>query len=612
MGAPLAIIGLFLVLFCVYFVYAMARYKNAGNGSQQEGEEDQASLQALQHTNKTLAARESKTTDNDPSKAFTKNTPAKARIEWFWALTVRSITVFLLAAYLPIILKAFQVFNCTKFPDGTYTLDADAAYKCYEGWWYDVEPWGYVCVILYGLGIPLWFIYGITRTHPPFEWTKWWGPLYYPRVVKSKHRLAAAAASSAAIASGDKNKVGVEKAAAPLPSHSKKNQKDAQQPPPPPPEVPDVPPPSYEEAGGKGDVEMASVKRTQSSSKSGKAADGDDDAMVVASAGAGAGGALTEKQRALLRQREMWHNRTNLELTSAENETLTHDEKIARFTFTAVIDPFRDEYFFWIIPLMCRNFFLALVSIFFADEPVYQATLGLFVLFLYTLATAFFKPYVNPQMNKLELMTMSCACLVLFSGFLFVGEPDKTGSIFTFLAAICLTVIVGSCTYILRIIYLKLEDIFYCWNCRRIPSLGGLSVEDLEEMSNVMMNDIITAHNFPGVYGVDTDAKKKLKERKDGAVAPAKEDRFSVQKPLPEEQKEDGRPDDEADFNLNEQGVDEEGEEKMSDMVIRPNSSSSSRTDANKKPSGKRRMIYSDPMTALSATNTADAGTGKK
>ena len=56
--------------------------------------------------------------------------------------------------------------------------------------------------------------------------------------------------------------------------------------------------------------------------------------------------------------------------------------------FTLVIDPFRDEMFFWMLVVLFRSFLLAMVSIFFADEPVYQATLALLVLFLYTLGTA--------------------------------------------------------------------------------------------------------------------------------------------------------------------------------------------------------------------------------
>ena len=84
------------------------------------------------------------------------------------------------------------------------------------------------------------------------------------------------------------------------------------------------------------------------------------------------------------RQHAAWAQSENLALTSASHGLLNRDEKITRFMFTLVIDPFRDEMFFWMLVVLFRSFLLAMVSIFFADEPVYQATLALLVLFLYT------------------------------------------------------------------------------------------------------------------------------------------------------------------------------------------------------------------------------------
>ena len=94
------------------------------------------------------------------------------------------------------------------------------------------------------------------------------------------------------------------------------------------------------------------------------------------------------------RQQAAWAQSENLALTSASHGLLNRDEKITRFMFTLVIDPFRDEMFFWMLVVLFRSFLLAMVSIFFADEPVYQATLALLVLFLYTIGTAWtcYKP----------------------------------------------------------------------------------------------------------------------------------------------------------------------------------------------------------------------------
>ena len=334
-------------------------------------------------------------------------------------------------------------------------------------------------MIFYGAGIPVWFGFGLYRTAPKFEWVSWWGCLYYPKV-----RTAADPTSPKGASLGHaKGKLGT------IVSNDTDLDK---KPPPPPSNPPEIPAPE------KGSVQVphlhAATVHALEQARIGQGANMED---------LSARKLKMEQDDAAMRAKKeaSWGISENLALTSAESSTLTQKQKIARFMFTLVIDPFRDDLFFWMFVILFRSFLLAMVSIFFADEPVYQATLALLVLFLYTLATAYFQPYVNPAMNKLEFMTMSCSCLVLFSGFLFVGEPSKTDVIFNVLAGICLAIIIISFLYIGKVVFSKLEEVFHCWNCRRVPTVQAPTFANMNEIARTMRTEIMAGHQS-GAAGV--------------------------------------------------------------------------------------------------------------
>ena len=350
-----------------------------------------------------LAALDSRAfLNNDPSAGFDESTPTAVWLRYYVSLGVRTFTLLVFVAYLPICVKAFQLFNCTSFPDGTHTFDADPSLTCEESWWHDLMPWGVVAVIVYGAGIPLWFCYALWKTHPPFEMVCWWGPVWYPRVItgadalKKKKISKADQAATAAATEGrstDINAADEDDGEAPLKS-TKTFQGKLPPPPSKPPAIPAPGTPEKDEhvphlhAATVHALEQARAGLNEDEVSARKAAL-EDDAEIA-----------RQKQQAA------WAQSENLALTSAENTTLSQQQKITRFMFTLVIDPFRDDLFFWMLIVLFRSFLLAMVSIFFADEPVYQATLALLVLFLYTLGTAYFQPYVNPSMNKLEFLTV--------------------------------------------------------------------------------------------------------------------------------------------------------------------------------------------------------------
>jgi hypothetical protein len=443
--------------------------------------------------------------NNDPSAGFDSSTPMAVWIRYYVSLGFRTFTLLLFVAYLPICVKAFQHMNCTAFPDGSYTFDADPSLVCYDTWWYTLRPWAVLAVLVYGLGIPLWFLYALKKTHPPFEWAQWWKFIYYPRVKTGIDGLIAKAKETAAEGRG----------MAGQDAFGATNEGELVKPqlPPPPPNPPSIPAPSSE-------VEMQKTSSAGGTSMGTDEAAGGGvvrlhDATVVALKQASAGPNPDEveaRQQAkeedlehvAARQQAAWAKSDNLALTSASSTTLNQNQKITRFMFTLVIDPFRDDMFFWMLLVLFRSFLLAMVSIFFADEPVYQATLALLVLFLYTLATAYFQPYVNPSMNRLEFMVMSCACLVLFCGFLFVGEPSKEDAIFHVLSALCLLIVLASLLAVAKVVFLKLEEAFHCWNCRKVPLVQAPSVQQINSIGQKLHSEIIAAHRQATVVATGT------------------------------------------------------------------------------------------------------------
>ena len=94
---------------------------------------------------------------------------------------------------------------------------------------------------------------------------------------------------------------------------------------------------------------------------------------------------------------------------------------------------------------------------------------------------------------------MSCACLVLFSGFLFVGEGAKTSVIFNAIAGVCLFVIFLSFCFIGKVVFMKLEEVFHCWNCRRVPLVEVPNYAQINSIAQSLHAEIIMAHTQAAV-----------------------------------------------------------------------------------------------------------------
>ncbi|KNC53571.1 uncharacterized protein AMSG_01281 [Thecamonas trahens ATCC 50062] len=68
---------------------------------------------------------------------------------------VPAYMTFLMFVYVSVAGAALSFFDCTKQPDGSYTLDASADIVCYGSSWYELLPAAVLGVFVYAVGIPV-------------------------------------------------------------------------------------------------------------------------------------------------------------------------------------------------------------------------------------------------------------------------------------------------------------------------------------------------------------------------------------------------------------------------------------------------------------------------
>lgn len=81
---------------------------------------------------------------------------------------IKFIVIFMNLSYLSLIPKAFELFDCTAQQDGTYTLDAQPSLECFTSdWWIQLQVPAIMLLMLYGVGIPCFFLYILFVSRPP-------------------------------------------------------------------------------------------------------------------------------------------------------------------------------------------------------------------------------------------------------------------------------------------------------------------------------------------------------------------------------------------------------------------------------------------------------------
>ncbi|KNC53961.1 uncharacterized protein AMSG_09607 [Thecamonas trahens ATCC 50062] len=65
--------------------------------------------------------------------------------------------------YIPVSRTALIMFDCTRLADGSYVLDSNPGIKCFNSQWWELLPVGLVALVVYVLGLPIYFGIALLR-----------------------------------------------------------------------------------------------------------------------------------------------------------------------------------------------------------------------------------------------------------------------------------------------------------------------------------------------------------------------------------------------------------------------------------------------------------------
>jgi len=65
--------------------------------------------------------------------------------------------------YLMLVNKSFELFRCTSLPDGHSYMDVAPSERCYDGTWKNYLPVAILAIIIYAVGLPVFFFYQTFR-----------------------------------------------------------------------------------------------------------------------------------------------------------------------------------------------------------------------------------------------------------------------------------------------------------------------------------------------------------------------------------------------------------------------------------------------------------------
>merc|ERR1711916_97744 len=65
--------------------------------------------------------------------------------------------------YIPMAKASLIIFDCTRLPNGDYVLDVDPGVACGDAPWWGVAWLGFLVVVLFVMGIPVYFLWCIVK-----------------------------------------------------------------------------------------------------------------------------------------------------------------------------------------------------------------------------------------------------------------------------------------------------------------------------------------------------------------------------------------------------------------------------------------------------------------
>ncbi|KAI9137008.1 hypothetical protein BKA69DRAFT_68271 [Paraphysoderma sedebokerense] len=92
-------------------------------------------------------------------------------------MAVRAFNLILSVLYIMVATQSLALFDCTKEADNYLYLDADVSLRCYENWWWKDFPLAVAAVIVYVIGIPVYyfclFYILYQNKHRSPRWQRW-------------------------------------------------------------------------------------------------------------------------------------------------------------------------------------------------------------------------------------------------------------------------------------------------------------------------------------------------------------------------------------------------------------------------------------------------------
>ena len=369
---------------------------------------------------------------------------------------LRSMTKFLLASFLPLAAKAFQLFNCSRLPDGSVLFNPDSSLFCTDSWYAELLPWCILFLCVYPLFVLIWIGGGVSKNVPRrISWGKrryglwWWG-------------WKVSAAQTAAAGGRPKER-----------------------------------PVQVAGAAKQGRAEQQQKAITFSVTSSAASAT----PLVNATSVSSSSSCLVSPTSASSSSFHALHSPSSLSSSASSSSHRRARLNVMDASFSFLTSPFRPLYFYWYLVVLLRLFLLAVCCMIYPDVPIAGATFALTILLLSALLQCTLQPYLASSLNRLELITLLSAALVLFCGVIFKGDtssspsPSPLTSLFIAFIFLTLAVVLSYATFVY---WRKVEKLLFCRRCRRVPLLRVKSEE-------LMMR-------------VGRRLRERVKERRDMAV----------------------------------------------------------------------------------------------
>ena len=388
---------------------------------------------------------------------------------------LRYQSIWLLCAFLPLLAKACQLFECVRLPDGTTEFFPDSSLQCTQSWHVTLAPFAILFIVVYSLFTAIWVAGGVSKHVPRgVQWSGWCWSSRLPLTHSQRRSMDAAKgrATSKAVeweATGKQAATSLES----WPSLASSGSSTA---------------PFYL-------MPLSSPTASQTASSSAAATPAATAAAAASAIPSSSAGPAT----------------ANVAFAS-KRAAAAVDYIDASFAF--LTSPFKPVYFYWYLVVVLRLLLLAVTCLLYPGIPIVGATMALVVLLTSALLQCVLAPYRSSSLNRLELVCLLTAAFVLFCGVIFKGDTSASMSttalsdLFIVFVFVALALAISFACFIY---WRKVERLLYCRRCRRVPTLRVKSAEL--------------------VFRLGRTARERVQDRRDLAVVrPRKVDQHAVER----------------------------------------------------------------------------------